>query len=92
MARHIEEQLYSSLIDAKFRFMARGEHHIDDIYARVKTEFPLLCDDQYFCSENCNAGNNQSEWKHTVRNALQRLKKLDQNIAFTGKRGYWSFG
>ena len=65
--------------------------HIDDIYKAVKSTFPEFCDDSFSCSENCTAGNDQPEWKHTVRNSMQSLKSQRGNIQFTGKRGYWRF-
>lgn len=91
MARHKEREPYSALIDSKFTFMGKGERTIENIYAAVMTNFPKLCDNSYFCYENCKSGNDQPEWKHTVRNALQRLKSKSGHIFFTGKRGLWKF-
>lgn len=91
MARAIERELYLSLINSNFSFMSRGRHHIQDIYDAVKNEYRNQCDDTYYCSENCSSGNDQPEWCHTVRNALQRLKSQTGYITFTGQRGYWEF-
>jgi hypothetical protein len=92
MARSLERDLYQALIDSRFCFLGSGERHIDDIYQSVRVKFPALCDDTFYCSENCESGNDQPEWKHTVRNALQRLKTLTAQVRFTGKRGFWRFG
>ena len=91
MARQKEQDLYHALIDSGFSFMAQGKHTIEDIYTNVITNFPNLCDNNYYCNENCKSGNNQPEWKHTVRNALQRLKSISNHVFFTGKRGLWEF-
>lgn len=89
MARRKERDLSQALRDARFAFIPRGERHIDEIYRTVQANYPSLCDDSYYCSENCSSGNEQPEWKHTVRNALQSMKRT--GIRFTGKRGYWLF-
>ncbi len=91
MAREKEKKLYQELMDSKFSFIARGTHHIDEIYKCVSSEYPSLCDNGYFCSENCVAGNDQPEWNHTVRNVLQKQKSPLGPIVFTGRRGYWTF-
>jgi len=91
MARPEEHKLYRELIDSRFSFVTRGTRHIDEIYTSVSSKYPDLCDNDYYCSENCTAGNNQPEWNHTVRNALQRLKSPMGPVSFTGKKGYWEF-
>lgn len=91
MARQKEHDLYQELINSKFSFVPKGRINIEEIYESVSTEFPKLCDNTYYCSENCNSGNNQPEWKHTVRNALQKLKNTSTQISFTGQRGFWKF-
>ena len=91
MARHIESTLYRYLMDHEFRFMERGLRTINEIYDTVEYHFPLICDNNYLCSQNCRAGNNQPEWKHTVRNALQALKSAEGPVIFTGTRGLWLF-
>ncbi len=91
MARQKEHVLYQELIDSKFSFVERGTRSIAEIYDSVSMKFPVLCDNTYYCSENCKAGNNQPEWMHTVRNALQRLKNQNGPVSFTGRRGYWEF-
>lgn len=91
MARNLEKDLYIALIDSKFSFVESGERHINDIYRSVESTFPDLCDNTFYCCENCRSGNNQPEWKHTVRNALQRLKSQPGKVTFTGKKYYWKF-
>lgn len=91
MARDIEQSLYQNLINTSFSFVARGVQSIGDIYNYVSNEYPDLCDNTYYCNVNCKSGNDQPEWNHTVRNALQKLKKQNQNVRFTGRRGYWEF-
>lgn len=80
--------LYEVLVESEFNFI-KGKKSIDDIYSKVKGTFPMLCDDNLMCSENCRGGHNQPEWKHRVRNALSNLKK--NNRIKKGERGYWIF-
>lgn len=91
MAREKEHTLYQKLVEVRFSFISEGTHHIDEIYNLVSKEYSELCDNTYYCSENCSSGNNQPEWKHTIRNALQRLKNSTDCVKFTGQRGYWVF-
>lgn len=91
MARPAESELYQKLIASIFSFLSRGTRTIDEIYNAAKEQYPALCDDSYYCSENCRAGNDQPEWKHTVRNALQHLKSKTDTITYTGRRGFWKF-
>lgn len=91
MARPKEINLYQNLIASKFSFLPRGTRTINEIYNAVKAQYPALCDDTYYCSENCRSGNNQPEWNHTVRNALQFLKSKNGTITYTGQRGFWRF-
>ena len=91
MARQIESDLYQALIESGFSFMEKGIKHIDEIYRAVKSQYPTLCDDSYYCSENCQSGNDQPEWNHTVRGALQSLKSKSGPIVHTGRRGFWEF-
>ena len=91
MARTIESNLYQTLIDTQFSFVARGERTIDEIYNAVKSQLPDLCDDGYSCSDNCKHGNKQPEWNHIVRSALQRLKSACDSIDHSGNRGFWIF-
>ncbi len=91
MSRSKEHKLYKNIIDSEFSFVAKGTRSIEEIYSLVSRKFPDLCDNTYYCSENCKSGNNQPEWKHTVRNVLQRLKSANGNVNFTGQRGYWIF-
>lgn len=91
MARKKETDLYQKLMKSEFFFLSRGTRTIYEIYNAVKTQYPELCDDVYYCSENCRSGNNQPEWKHTVRNALQHLKSKEGAIIYTGRRGFWKF-
>jgi len=91
MARPEETDLYQKLITSEFSFLSRGTRTINEIYNAVKAQYPACCDDLYYCSENCCSGNNQPEWNHTVRNALQYLKSKSYTITYTGRRGFWKF-
>ena len=91
MARPLESQLYRTLVDSRFQFIRRGTIEINDIYDTVKREFNNLCDDEYPCSHYKHVGLHQSEWKHRVRGALQRCKKIYDDIEYSGRRGYWIF-
>jgi hypothetical protein len=87
MARPTEQQLYRELVNAEFSFIERGIQHIDVIYDVVKGQCIDLCDDNYYCNHR----NNQPEWKHVVRKAMQRVRKINDSINFTGNKGYWNF-
>jgi len=75
-------------MDDRFRFTARGERSLDDLYREVKSRYRDLCDDTYLCRDNCSSGHNQPEWQHTVRKSLDALKR--QGVVSRGSRkGYW---
>lgn len=83
------EELYRCLIDSRFSFSGRGKRELSDIYSAVKRQFPRLCDDNYRCADNCTSGHpEQPEWKHTTRNALNRLRKLG-HLRRDDQRGAW---
>jgi hypothetical protein len=91
MARPVEAQLYKELIDSRFQFIERGTKNINDIYDVVYREYNNLCDDEYKCDHYWSAGLHQAEWKHIVRSALQRSKRIYADIEYTGRKGYWLF-
>ena len=91
MARKIESDLYQALITSEFSFIERGTRKIEEVYSSVQATFKSLCDDSYYCSEHCRSGNNQPEWQHTVRNAMQKIKKGNKSIISTGRKGYSEF-
>ena len=90
MARPIEQELYRSVIESQLDFIERDVIHIEEIYDVVKAHFHDLCDDDYMCSEHCSHGNNQPEWNHTVRGAMQQLKKAGIIRRF-GIPKFWEF-
>lgn len=65
--------LYQKLSEEKFGFMS-GVFVTEDIYNTVKIRYPDLCIDSYRCIQNCKSGNDQPEWKHKVRSALEKFK------------------
>lgn len=87
MARPIEQELYRELVLSQLNFIERGVIEMDEIYDVVKVHFHNLCDDNYMCSH----GVNQPEWNHTVRHALQSLKKSTDTIHKFGIRNFWEF-
>jgi hypothetical protein len=89
MAREDLKELYVLLKDSEFRFMPRGTHDMDMIYREVKARFSGLCDDGYLCSENCKNGHLQPEWNHTVRKALESLKR--KSVAKDVRKKFWIF-
>jgi hypothetical protein len=91
MARKDLRTLYQRLLETEFRFMPRGTQHINEIYDEVEQRFTELCDDNYLCSENCSSGHHQPEWKHTVRKALDRLKRISMLVSKDRSHGYWEF-
>lgn len=92
MARPELEELYRILIESRFDFVPAGEVHLRDIYKIVKERSAELCDDSYLCSENCKSGYTSPEWKHTVRTALDQMKKHGQFVSNGSTRGMWLFG
>ena len=91
MARPIESQLYQELIGSCFNFIERGTREINEIYDSVQHRFPGLCDNEYPCPHQQNDGLHQPEWKHTVRNAIQRCKRKGDTISTGGGKGLWTF-
>lgn len=93
MARIDLQELHRELISNKFSFLPRGEHQLKSIYIYmgVKSEYPRLCDDDFLCIDNCSSGNNEPEWHHRVRGALDELKKISKSVEKVPERGYWRF-
>ena len=89
--RPIEKELYDRLNESNLNFIPRGIIHIHDIYDFAAYEFPNLCDDQYFCSQHCRSGKNQSEWKHVVRSLLNYMQAQGRPVIHTGNIGFWEF-
>jgi hypothetical protein len=90
MALEEISRLYDELVDTEFHVMPAGQFHIEDIYTKVKSNFSSLCDDSYLCIDNCGRGHNHPEWKHAVRRALDRLKRISPRVP-KGERNYWTF-
>lgn len=90
MARTIEKRLRIVLVECEFFFIPRGIIEINEIYRSVKEHFPKLCDDTFPCV-HYESDFPQEEWKHIVRGVLQTVIKRNNNIKFTGNRGYWEF-
>jgi len=91
MARSDLKELYKELISNEFSFLPRGENILIYIYKKVQLQYPQLCDDNFFCIDNCTNGNNEPEWHHAVRRALDRLKRISKSVEKLQKRGYWKF-
>lgn len=91
MARPIESQLYKELVDSRFQFVERGIREINEIYDAVNREYGDLCDDEFKCDHRSNIGIGRPEWNHTVRNALERVSSIYDNIAHSEIRDYWIF-
>ena len=91
MARSDLKELYKELISNEFSFLPRGENKLVYIYKKVQLQSPQLCDDSFLCIDNCTNGNNEPEWHHAVRRALDRLKRVSKSVEKLQKRGYWKF-
>ena len=89
--RPIESELYQNLKESVFNFVPIGVVHIENIYELVRNNFPNLCDDDYFCSEHCRQGNNHPEWKHVVRDVLDKLKSENGSVRKANAYYYWEF-
>lgn len=87
-------ELYSKLVEAQFSFMGKGEFCLQKIYSTVKKKYPNLCDDNFMCDWCCKDGNeNDPEWHHRVRTALDSLKKrFKKNVRKGCSRSYWIIG
>jgi protein-tyrosine phosphatase len=68
------EQLYEQLVETDFGRFSAGEYDIRDLYAHVETTYPELCNDAISCRDVHDTEHRQSEWKHRVRAALDRLR------------------
>jgi hypothetical protein len=93
MARADTQELYQNLVRTELSFVPHGRHHITVIYDCVRSKYPNLCDDSYLCIENCKSGDNQPEWKHKVRWALNVFKKKEKprHIKKDPQRSFWVF-
>jgi hypothetical protein len=89
MRTELGKELYQLLLESEMSFIGSGEKNIKEIYKSVQEKYPLQCEDIYLCSHHCKSGNDQPEWKHIVRNALQVLKK-NGKVTSTAW-GYWMF-
>lgn len=62
------------------------------VYPAVQAAYPDLCDDNYRCEEAHEGGKDQAEWKHAVRNVLNRLAEEDQSrVRRHSNHGIWMF-
>lgn len=85
-------ELYQALMRTRLGFVPAGEQELPEVYKMVQREFPELCNDRYLCRDNCSHGYNSPEWRHTVRSALNILKKEDRgDIRKSDRRGFWLF-
>lgn len=91
MAREDVRGLYRSLVEVTFRFVPRGERHVEEVYFHVRKRYPRLCDDRFLCAENCTSGHEQAEWKHAVRKALNRVRRTSTTVSRGAERGFWLF-
>lgn len=88
MARPEIQTLYKELVSSHLNILPAGEYQLDEVYAVARKNYPALCDDSYLCRDNCGGGQQQPEWKHTVRKALHRLKALE-DVERGNSRGRW---
>ena len=79
MARQTESELYQNLVMTNFSFVERGEKHISEIYHRVSLRYSAFCDEEYPCHHR-RTNTFEAEYKHTVRGALQRCKRISNLI------------
>lgn len=92
MAREDIAELYGELSRTEFVFMPRGIFPLFSIYREVRSKFPELCDDEFLCVENCSYGNDDPEWHHAVRKALDALRRRAKSKSVVHVRqGYWAF-
>lgn len=87
-------ELQGRLAESDFGFISDGNRGLnDDIYPKVKEEYPSLCDDEFRCSDTCSGGHDQPEWKHAVRRVLDMLKNNPESrVNKHSDRGVWKFG
>jgi hypothetical protein len=86
------EDLYRILMERRFDFMPRGEHHLRQVYKVVNERHSELCNDSYLCSASCKDGTNSPEWKHVVRAVLKNIQSRGGPVAKGGSHGLWFFG
>src|SRR5437868_6260057 len=89
---HALEELYRDLMDRRFDFMPRGEHHLRRVYQGVKERHSELCDDSYLCSASCRDGTNSPEWQHVVRAVLKNIQSRGGPVTKGRSHGLWVFG
>jgi hypothetical protein len=83
------KELYRELMNIKFRFIEPGQYHLQEIYEKVKHQYPEYCDDSIICSDTCTRGTQNPEWQHRVRSALGKLKSSSIGISKGSSHGYW---
>lgn len=75
-------KVYGALIDSKFDFLNKPME-LQEIYELVKARWPEFCNDGYLCIQNCKSGGGDPEWKHSVRSAVNSMKRkgiISQNL------------
>lgn len=87
--RDATKNLSKALNVSNMDFMGTGIYQMQEIYERVKKEYPALCNDNYLCIENCRAGNKSPEWHHVIRGNMQTMKRRGRAISVV--TGTWSF-
>lgn len=87
--RETTKKLSKALNVSNMGFMGTGIYSMQEIYDRVKKEYPALCNDNYLCIESCQAGKKSPEWQHVTRSNMQTMKRRGRAISVV--RGSWSF-
>jgi hypothetical protein len=85
------EKFYRVLMDRRFDFMPRGEHHLRRVYKTVTERHSDLCDDSYLCSASCKDGTNSPEWQHVVRAVLKNIQSRGGPVSKGNAHGFWLF-
>jgi 5-methylcytosine-specific restriction protein A len=87
------DELRSKLMQNEISCVPPGRHHVsEDIYPQVKAEYPELCNDDYLCEEAHEAGKDQAEWKHVVRDVQKQLAdKENSRVRSQDEYGLWLY-
>jgi|GEM_PF-2004912 hypothetical protein len=90
-------ELSRILTNNKFDFIPAGEYELpgrDGIYARVRQQYPQLCNDGYLIWMHLHipSENRQPEWQQSVRGVLDNLMdRANSRVSKGHGRGRWIF-
>ncbi len=87
--REIKLKLSKIMLETNMGCMGTGIYSMQEVYEKVKKNYPELCNEQYLCIDNCKSGGKDPEYHHTIRGNMQTMKKRGRVIK--SSKGSWEF-